>query len=174
MYKTYEKDEAIKEVQTYLHFLSDRNGDLPLIFIDGIYGPETAYAVKCFQESRGINADGVVDFITFQKIYSEFLKSEIETRKREYIVSSDGFPVVYGVYGNDASVINAILDELSYAYSEIEIEGDRSFYGKSTEKSVKYIQSVFQIEESGIVDELTYDRMLYELEAIRFIGFNYD
>ena len=174
MYKIYEKDEAIKEIQTYIHFLSDRNGDLPLIFIDGIYGSETAYAVKSFQEMYGINADGIVDFITFEKLYSEFLKSEIKSQMRGYVVSSDGFPIKYGDYGNDASVVNAILDEISSSYSEIEIEGDRSYFGKSTENSVRYIQSVFRIEENGIVDELTYERMLNELEAIRFIGSNYD
>ena len=174
MYKIYEKNEAIREVQTYLHFISDRNGDIPRVAIDGVYGEETVVAVKAFQESIGLFADGVVDHKTFESMYGDFNEIETERLRKKYIFSSGSFPIKYGDNGNDVLVINTMLDELKGTYSEITLENNRRYFGHSTENSIRYMQSVFLIEESGIVDEITFDRLLLEIDAERAIGRTYD
>ncbi len=174
MYKIYENDEAIKEVQTYLHFFSDRSGDIPKVAIDGVYGEETANAVKAFQESGGIPARGVVDYNTFDALYSAYYKSETESAMRGYILSSGGFPIKYGDHGSDVAVINSLLNELRITYSEIELDNNASYFSRSTENSIRYMQSVFLLEESGMVDEATFNRLILEIDAERAIGRIYD
>ena len=174
MYKTYENDEAVKEVQTYLHFISDKYGDIPRVSIDGIYGEETAVAVRSFQKSRGLLGDGIVDFSTFEALYSEYSAIEKERLMSGYLLSSQGFPFKYGDYGNDILHINSALDELKSTYSEIEVEINKSYFGESTENSVRYMQSVFQMEADGIVDEVLYERMLLEIEAEQMMGIKYN
>ena len=174
MYKTYENDEAVKEVQTYLHFISDKKGDIPRVSIDGIYGEETAVAVRSFQKSRGLLGDGIVDFSTFEALYSEYSAIENERLMSGYLLSSQGFPFKYGDYGNDVLHINSTFDELRRTYPEIEVETNKSYFGESTENSARYMQAVFQMEENGFVDEALYERMLLEIEAERMMGIKYD
>ena len=50
MYPLSDKVSAIREVQKFLHLISDKKGStIPRVSIDGIYGEETRGAVSEFQ-----------------------------------------------------------------------------------------------------------------------------
>ena len=49
MYKIDAEREAIRQIQIYLSELSYFYGDLPHLTVDGIFGEETAEAVRAFQ-----------------------------------------------------------------------------------------------------------------------------
>ena len=82
MYRLGDKRAAIREIQKYLHFISDRiTNEVPRIAIDGIYGNESKEAVMAFQEYKGIAKTGEVDYETFNLLYSEYLKAKLKYQR---------------------------------------------------------------------------------------------
>ena len=65
----------IREIQNWLRALSFSDERIPLIGVDGIYGPETTEAVRAFQEIAGLPATGEVDKTTWDAIYIAFLSA---------------------------------------------------------------------------------------------------
>lgn len=58
-----------EEVRAVQKLLKDKFGYN--IAVDGIFGPATANAVKDFQTSKGLSADGIVGPLTWQKLINE-------------------------------------------------------------------------------------------------------
>lgn len=82
MYNISIKSDAVKEIQKYLLFLSYQpNGKyLSHLGVDGIFGSETKSEVMKFQSKNGLSPTGVVDYITWQTLYSEFYAANIPSR----------------------------------------------------------------------------------------------
>ncbi|MDY3845985.1 MAG: peptidoglycan-binding domain-containing protein [Eubacteriales bacterium] len=74
MYPINEYSAAVKQLQTYLLTISYRDEIpyMPHISIDGIYGENTRTAVMDFQKKYGIPATGIVNYETWQAIYSVY------------------------------------------------------------------------------------------------------
>ena len=73
MYRQSDKEEAIKEVQEYLFFLSDKKYDtIKRIPIDGVFDKETEEAVIEFQLANSIEPTGIVDYETFTLLEREY------------------------------------------------------------------------------------------------------
>ena len=73
------------------------------VFADGDFGPATVDAIKSFQETIGINADGMVDSTTYRALLgrdmpenlahgSNYINRRITTAAQQYI----GVPYVFG------------------------------------------------------------------------------
>ena len=73
VYRIDREEEAIAEVQRYLRALSYRYKELPHVGIDGIYGKETKDAVRAFQLLFALRETGIVDHLTFTRLYNESL-----------------------------------------------------------------------------------------------------
>ena len=58
-----------QEVRALQRLLRDKFGYA--ISVDGIFGPDTANAVKDFQSDYGLTADGIVGPLTWQKLINE-------------------------------------------------------------------------------------------------------
>lgn len=74
-----QKRDIIAELQGYLYTISYHNEKIPHIVIDGIYGPETAQAVKIFQHFYNLPPTGETDDRTWEKIVSVY-KSYLNPR----------------------------------------------------------------------------------------------
>ena len=73
VYRIDREEEAIAEVQRYLRAVSYLYGEVPHVGIDGIYGKETKDAVRAFQFLFALKETGIVDDLTFKRLYNEFL-----------------------------------------------------------------------------------------------------
>ncbi len=58
----------VRMIQTQLNSISDSYPMIPKIRVDGIYGPQTAQAVRTFQQIFFLPVTGVVDFATWYEI----------------------------------------------------------------------------------------------------------
>ena len=158
----YMKNEAVEALQKYLRQLSYDDLDIYPVPIDGIYDAATQQAVIVFQQKHGIDSNGIVDKNTWDKIYSEYLKSII---KYSYPATVSFFPrttnktISIGDKGFVVNVIQYMLQELSRDYGEklyVEISG---IYDSDTENSVREFQKVNLIDPNGIVDQNTWNRI---------------
>ena len=68
MFSDEQLRQHIRELQQFLFGISHYNVRIPVIIPDGIYGPETAGAVKIFQQEYGLMPTGEVDRYTWDKL----------------------------------------------------------------------------------------------------------
>ncbi|MCL2751557.1 MAG: peptidoglycan-binding protein [Firmicutes bacterium] len=59
------RGESVRTLQTMLNKSRVLHPSVPLVSVDGIFGPLTAAAVRAFQRSAGLAADGIVGPITW-------------------------------------------------------------------------------------------------------------
>lgn len=60
--------DKVRQMQEQLNVIAGAYPAIPKITVDGIYGPQTAQAVKVFQSVFGLPQTGVVDYRTWYKI----------------------------------------------------------------------------------------------------------
>jgi len=63
--------EAVRRIQSCLNHISIRFPSIPILNVDGIFGPRTESAVMAFQRTFGLTADGVVGPITWTRMMIE-------------------------------------------------------------------------------------------------------
>ncbi len=64
---------SVSALQYFISIIGQFNSDVPVLAIDGIFGPKTAAAVRAIQSRFGLPVTGTVDQATWQRIYDEYL-----------------------------------------------------------------------------------------------------
>ena len=64
---------AVSALQYFISIIGQFSSAVPVLVIDGIFGPATARAVNAVQSRLGLPVTGVVDQATWQGIYDEYL-----------------------------------------------------------------------------------------------------
>ena len=174
-FELFDENAATKEVQTFLHVLSDReNGDIPRVAIDGIYGEETREAVREFQKIYGLYESGTVDRETFDLLNEMYLDVLLREEASNAVLVTDPFPLSLGSQGNEVLILNVMLLELEKTYRDIGSVKKSSYYSTETENAVTNLQRIFRVRENGVVDALFYDRLKDELVFIKLLDTEYD
>ncbi len=164
MYRLGDERAAIREIQKYLHFISDRTvPEVPRVAIDGFYGDETKEAIRAFQIYAGLSESGEVDYETFTRLFEEFSRARFLYNAEKYFIDDKLFPFQSGDKGQEVLYINLMLDELLLIYKEIGRVDIKPYFSLSTENAVKNLRSIFMMEALPIVDLMLFDRMRYEL-----------
>lgn len=60
--------ESVRQMQDQLNAIANVYTVIPRIAVDGAYGPQTQEAVRIFQQTFGLPANGIVDFPTWYRI----------------------------------------------------------------------------------------------------------
>lgn len=68
--------EAVRTIQQQLNSISNTYSAIPKLAVDGIYGENTANAVKKFQSIFNLPQTGVVDFATWYEISQIYVSIE--------------------------------------------------------------------------------------------------
>lgn len=129
------KGESVKEIQNAL--LESRYGNFKQ---DGIFGAITKGAVVSFQIDNNIAGDGIVGKATLYKMFVNGHK-----------VFSD---VSKGDHGSYVLELQKYLSRIG-VFNEVP-DGN---YNESTESAVKNFQKLFGIDETGILDNITAQKL---------------
>ena len=163
MYSIYDRPAAIKEIQTYLRGIG--YDTLPVI-ISGNFDDNTATAVKDFQVKSGLTETGTVGYETFTLLYDEYVLSERKRRVAENTDSFVSFPLSRDMSGSEIRDINELIIEILDYYGIYHTVRRGSYFSQSTEEGVIILQKLFNMNPTGIIDELTYERMIIERDSI--------
>ena len=162
MYKLYDRNEATKRVQRYLSVVGPHNSTTSE---SGNFDDKTRQSVKSFQSKHGINPTGVVDRITFDTLYKQYLIEE----KINFINSCPTFlkfPILPGdnSFGikNLKTNLKVLLDHYGYQHSI----RDSEFYDEETVKSINYLRTVYMIKPNNIIDEELYLMIMLDLASV--------
>ncbi len=159
---------VVTEIQKMLRHIALGGGNIPLINPDGIYGGETAAAVRTFQRSLGLPSTGKADFATWNALK---LASDNAKRKNGPGESISPFPSPdYVVSPGEASsmtyLVQIILDALSIAFDGLEGLKISGKYDGDTESRVKLFQHYCGMDQTGKVDKRTWDAMAKSYNAL--------
>lgn len=159
--------EDVKWIQSNLNYLNHAG-----LSIDGQYGPLTRTAVKAFQASHGLIADGIVGPRTLAE-----MKACLNNEQGLYTpnstplenILSNGYPIPTrqlknGSRGDDVKWLQIVLNKT--INSNLTIDGT---FGSKTKSAVINFQSTYSLNPDGIVGPNTLSK-LQEVGSNIFVG----
>lgn len=149
----------IREIQTYLRRIAQDDSDIPLIVVDGIYGPETTEAVTAFQEKYGLNPTGTVNLETWNRIVAQYLKVIGENASPLPVspFPSADYVLRPGDTGSLVGLVQVMLNSIAYSFSNIQEVAVSGNYDDETRDAVRVFQEKAQLPPTGEVDRTTWD-----------------
>lgn len=156
--------DAIFNLQKYLRALSYTNDAIIPPPVDGIFDSATERSVRSFQEAFGLNANGIVDKSTWDAIYGQYLIAQEKSEDLPFFPSSPrDYSASLGEESAFVAIVQILLRELSVIYDgfpTIEISGK---FDSPTESAIKELQRASGLAPTGLLDKITYKRLLYDL-----------
>lgn len=149
---------AIADLQGRLRIIAEADGHLPQVAVDGIYGEETAAAVRAFQQRMGIAPTGAVDLATWQSIEAAYIKAVKALAPPHGIepLRPGAEEIKVGDSGAAVQMLLIMLSDISERFVNIPKTDKNGLYDEQDEKAVKIIQSLAGIEPTGAVDSQTW------------------
>lgn len=168
-----ERGDRVLYLQYFLNYLSAFYPDIPRVTSDGIFGTETQQAVIAAQNTLGVTADGIVGPETERAFYNAFF-GIIDTLPDKF---TGGVTIPYPVFGNiaegdDSEAVRVMQGYINYIadyYPEIPRVNPTGYFGSMTAASVRALQSLFGLEENGVVTPVFWGE-LTSLYSDLFIG----
>lgn len=166
MYRIDNKAAAIREIQTYLRTLAQKERAIPAVVVDGTYGAKTRAAVLAFQKIKGLAETGVVNYPTFTALYDAYLIAK-EDSAESGLPHDDAFPLCHGDTGECVVLLHSLLRMLGEYYPDLGRVPQSSAFSSDTERAIRHLQKVFLYPESGSVNKKMYLRMMREIASCR-------
>jgi len=153
VYKAYDKKDVIKNIQIQLEKTRQTE---KYIAPNGVYDNETRMAVSDFQQSMGIAPSGIVDAVTIDMLYNEYVKRSFDDKPSYKI----------GDISEDMLFINRALRDLMDFYGETHYLHVNTFFSSETERAIKILSSKYMKEYHGYLDGEFYSIMIRDLNSI--------
>ena len=158
----------IRELQTYLRKIGTRCIDIPLVAIDGVFGPETTESVTAFQKKAGLDPNGRVNRKTWDavvKTYARFLREEAPAEAIRPFPSPQHV-IEPGDQGPLVGFLQLMLDTISNRYANIHASSITGTYDADTEEAVRDFQRLGGLEPNGKTDKETWNQIarLYNIQ----------
>lgn len=157
--------DAIFNLQKYLRAISFADTRVSRPPLDGIFDTATEDAVRSFQSSRGMNANGLVDRATWDAIYEEYKALSLAEELPFFPAAPTDYAAKPGEESSFVSIIQILLQELSSVYDAFEAVEITGIFDTATEQAIKELQRVSGLEITGELDRNTYRRLLYDLSS---------
>lgn len=161
MYRINDRQAAIAKVQTYLAAITED------IFItpNGVFDDNTRLAVIAFQEKSGLEGTGVVNYATFELLYSEYSKAVMQNNVTDTVGSFLIFPIRIGDMSDGVYHINSTLARLLDYYGITHRLRASSFFSNETALAVAALRKIYMLDEGDHIDELFYYRMINDYNS---------
>ena len=137
------KGDDVKQLQTKLEEAGFSVGEHG---IDGILGPDTEAALKQYEESIGLAADGIYDQLTHYKLYGITIPIEFTGELKR------------GDKGDKVKLLQQWLEARGFSVGEHGIDG---IFGPDTEAALKAFEESIGVTADGVYDEVTHDQLTW-------------
>lgn len=155
--------EAILNIQRYLRQLSYHEESIPAPALDGIWGEETAAAVRAFQALSGLEANGVVDQKTWEVLFDAYRASRLLHSPPVPLAQFPRISAGYALREGDESflvrLVQYALNELETIYQGFDAVEESGVYDEATKKAVAEFQKKHGLPSTGEVDRATWDAL---------------
>ncbi|KMT22618.1 amidase enhancer [Clostridium cylindrosporum DSM 605] len=138
------RGSLVKEIQGSLNYLGYNAG-----VADGIFGNNTAKAVKAFQKAEKLSQTGIV-YESTKNLLDKRVNEKKKPNSKPIIVNK--VIAKSGSRGQIVKEIQAMLNRLGYNVGKVD-----GIYGKNTVKGVSSFQRAKKLSQTGSVDQATYN-----------------
>lgn len=157
-YTEKQKQQHIRELQTFLHGLSHVRPTIHII-PDGIYGKNTTAAVQEFQKQNHLQATGKTDTETWNALASAY-RNEVQSPTMQISIFPPGIPFYsLGDTGTAVWILQSILASLAY-YENLPEVIPNGTYDMPTQNAVLAFQKSTTLPSTGRVDFPTWNHIL--------------
>ena len=157
-----DRNLGVTSLQYYLDYLSAFYGAIPPVSIDGVFGTDTASAVKAAQQVFGLEPDGIVGEQTWNAIYDAYL-GIVRTIPLRYVEGNTvPFPGVFlrvGAESDSVKLLQEYLNYISEFYPEIPSVSPTGYFGSRTNDAVIAFQNLYGLPATGIVGPVVWNEV---------------
>ncbi len=154
--------EYIEEIQRMLRRIGTVTYESMLkVPITGVWSEADRMAVSRFQQINGLPESGEVDAQTFEKLKDEYAAANEKSAPTAPIhpyPEKDGYALSKGEKGELVLIAQLMLDALNLNY-DLPYVPLNGVFGEDMEESIKTLQGIFMLPQSGIVDRATWKLM---------------
>ena len=154
-------DQPIRSLQTMLRTIASIEPNQLNVMPDGIYGPQTAAAVRSFQRRQGLNPTGVVDQMTHERIVQEYERAYLEARKAQPVqINLDPGQILRrGERNHHIYLAQSMLTVLHLFNSQIPAPPHTGVLDPQTAESVAAFQTAAGLPPTGEIDKRTWKNL---------------
>ena len=162
----------VSMLQYYLAVIGAYYEAVEPVEITGYFGQMTEKSVKSFQRVFGLPQTGEVDRATRNDLYRAY-KGIAETVKPEYtaVALYPGTVLREGDSGESVKIIQEYLSLINNTYGNIPAVNNTGYFGPLTKQSVTAFQKQFDINPTGIVGAVTWDKIAEVYSDLKY-GFD--
>ena len=157
-------DQPIRSLQTMLRTIASIEPNQVNVMPDGIYGSQTAAAVRSFQRRQGLNPPGIVDQAPHERIVQEYERAYIAAQKAQpvQITLDPGLVLRRGEKNNHIYLAQSMLTVLHLLDSRLPAPPHTGVLDPATAEAVAAFQTVAGLPPTGEIDKRTWkDLALY-------------
>ena len=165
---------SVRKMQNYLNRIRVNFPLIPLISNpNGVYGADTGDAVRTFQKTFKLTADGVIGRATWNQItfiYVGVTKLAELNGEGERIgigLKPPASVLSEGSRGHDVLELQFILDYIGAFYDAIPVVIKDGVFGASTKNAVVAFQKAFGLPQDGVVGPSTWDKLYSVFKGIQ-------
>ncbi|MGN0487154.1 MAG: peptidoglycan-binding protein [Acutalibacteraceae bacterium] len=159
-------------LQYFLTLLGQFVDFLPIIAVDGVYGPSTTAAVTAFQQYKGLPQTGAVDERTWDSLYNSYagVVDYLQEQNQLESTATEPYPGVVlrrGDVGPSVRVFKNYLAYISQIFYDTPAVAQNNVFDLRTQNAVKEFQRNFGLPQTGQVDELTWNTIADVYSTLR-------
>ncbi len=140
--------------------------------VTGYFGEQTERSVKSFQRVFGLPQTGIVNRATRNDLYRAY-QGIVESVPPQYtyVALYPNTVLREGANGESVKIIQQYLTYINRSYPDIPAVSDTGYFGPLTRQSVIAFQKKFDIDPTGFVGAVTWDKIAGVYSDLRY-GFD--
>lgn len=156
--------QPIRSLQTMLRVLAEDDPSHVRLIPDGIYGPETVYAVSSFQRRHGLPVTGIADQITWETVVAAYEPALVRRAEAYplFIILNPGETINTGERHPHLYLVQGMLQVLSEQYSSIGRPSMSGILDSSTADSLASFQRLSGLPMTGQLDKHTWKHLVLQ------------
>ena len=158
-----DQGDPVRMIQYFLSVIGYFDDQVPVVAIDGVFGPSTKAAVQAFQRSQSLTPDGIVGRSTWNRMVTVYDDIRRTLPPEYQYLSDDIYPgriLTPGVSGDDVASLQRLLQRAARIDTSLPGVSVTGVYDAATERAVREIQKRYGINGNGAVGPLTWDRIV--------------
>ena len=159
MYTDEQKRRHIYDLQVCLRRIQHENDHPQPLVPDGIFGAETAEAVRAYQRQNGFPVSGQVDRATWDSIFDTYeqLTALDALPAAVRFFPAEGGVLSLGNRGAAVFVLQLLLGSGAPHFANLAPVPLTGEYDAETETAVRVMQGIFGLPPTGVTDCATWD-----------------
>lgn len=152
--------DETREIQEKLRAISLREGTLPEISVDGVYGPLTSLSVSAFQQQNDLPVTGEVNYETWLVLNDEYERVLFASKQPDSIAALEcNIRLRYGSTGSNVFLLQTMLRYIGEQHYNIGGVVRNGIYDDNTMRAMREYQRAAGLKMTGETDKATWDAL---------------